>query len=295
MLEVEMNAYADQIRREFPDFHFSSVQYAGKGEDHIVVLIDGTWIFRFRKLERLPTSIGREVAVTEALRERGIKFVPRYEYVSADKMFGGYRVIEGDELTVDRFIKIPTARRADIVSQFADFLNALHGLPHRTVEEQNERYWDPRDITTYLRRYKEARREVLGTATSSHLLEKIDTFYSLFSEIQPPAYKVVHADLYDDHILVDESDRISGIIDFADASLADPARDFSFFWSYGEDIAEGIYEQYVFHDDSALLRRSQWHHVRHYIDRLYYELREGEQGDFLHDKSILETALERLF
>jgi len=48
---------------------------------------------------------------------------------------------------------------------------------------------------------------------------------------RPAPTAIVHGDLYFRHLLVDESDRLAGVIDWGDLCRGDPAVDLSMLWS----------------------------------------------------------------
>jgi aminoglycoside phosphotransferase (APT) family kinase protein len=50
---------------------------------------------------------------------------------------------------------------------------------------------------------------------------------------EPPPERVpVHGDLYERHVLVDEANRVSGVIDWGDVHAGDPALDLSFLYRF---------------------------------------------------------------
>jgi aminoglycoside phosphotransferase (APT) family kinase protein len=72
---------------------------------------------------------------------------------------------------------------------------------------------------------------------------------------------------------------ISGIIDFGDATIGDPALDFCFFWAYGDWVVPALYSRYTGRRDRGLLQRSRWHYCRYLIDRLFYAVRERDRRE----------------
>lgn len=88
----------------------------------------------------------------------------------------------------------------------------------------------------------------------------------------------MHGDLVPEHILLDEkTGQLSGIIDFGDVALGDPAQDFLGFWTYGEDTACRIIDLYCSDStDPGLLRRSRNHFIRYRLDQLYENIGNAE-------------------
>jgi len=102
------------------------------------------------------------------------------------------------------------------------------------------------------------------------VLARFDAFHDAFESVRPGPSRLVHDDLSDDHILFEDG-RITGIIDFSDASFGDPAIDLAFFWRLGEAALDAVLSQYRFaSEDRSLKTRSRWTFVRYMINQLAY-------------------------
>jgi len=68
------------------------------------------------------------------------------------------------------------------------------------------------------------------------------------------AEALVHGDLHTRHVLVDQGE-LSGVIDWGDVCIGDPAIDLPFFWSFlPPDARDGVLEHYGPIDDEARMR-----------------------------------------
>ena len=90
-----------------------------------------------------------------------------------------------------------------------------------------------------------------------------------------------------EHLLVDAAgQQLSGVIDFGDVGLGDPAHDLLGFWTYGVAAVERVIAGYAFkHGDAGLLLRSHRAWARYRVDQLWQALRwdEPEQADAAAD------------
>jgi aminoglycoside 2''-phosphotransferase len=120
------------------------------------------------------------------------------------------------------------------------------------------------------------------------LLAHFDAFHDAFEMLEPGLPHLVHDDISDDHILVDDpGTRIAGIVDFSDASFGDAAIDFAFFWRLGEASLDRVLADYRFApEDSALKLRSHWIFVRYLINQLAY----GQSAKW--HQSVAQTLAE---
>jgi aminoglycoside 2''-phosphotransferase len=281
---------ATQIRSAFPDLKFSTVRLIQGGEDHTVLLLDETWIFRFPRTSEYRRLLPQEIQLLAELQDRTSIPVPRYEYVSENGDFGGYRIIEGVALSPDRLKDLSETARVHVAEQLGGFLSALHGLPPHLISAS--RCWHLGD---YGRRYRESRRSLIADALESDLLSAVDDLYASFVDMQSPLQTVVHDDLRDAHILVAPSlDRLAGIIDFGDAAIGDPSLDFSYFWAYGDRFFDMVHARYQRESDDGFVARSAHHFARFLVDEVYYFARAGMQPETLAACSLLRKQLLKL-
>jgi aminoglycoside phosphotransferase (APT) family kinase protein len=66
----------------------------------------------------------------------------------------------------------------------------------------------------------------------------------------------VHGDLFDEHLLLDDAGCVSGIIDWGDACLADPALDFAGLYAWlGEEFVRQVLDHYGGPVDAAIMQQ----------------------------------------
>ena len=259
-----------KIRSAFPALRFAQTRLETYGDDNLVLVLDEEWIFRFSRTEARRPLFQRELRVLEALRPYSPLPLPQYEFVAPDQSFGGYRMIKGVELTPARFRQLPELTRCQIIAQLADFLSACHRVPLSALGEGPAR----RTYKDMAAMFARQQRPVLLGNVEMALIDQLDEFFARIAQ-QPlaPTLVVSHGDLSDDHILFDETTgALTGIIDLGDTTAADPASDFAFFWSYGDDVPAQMLERYGGPTDGALLIRSRWEHMCFLTTLLYRSL-----------------------
>jgi len=262
-----------RIRGALRALPFTTASLETYGEDNLIVVLDDKWIVRFPRNDDYRARFSAELNLLDVLGPLSELSVPRYEHVSPDKSFGAYRRIPGSELTPARFAALSESDRKDALTSLGEFLSTLHALPPRLIAQPDgtiARTWSGEQFAAL---YRGMRRAKIARVVPPAALERFDAFHDVFENSQQGPSRLVHDDISDDHILVDAG-RISGIIDFSDASFGDPAIDFAFFWRLGEDSLDAVLRAYRFAaEDPTLKVRSHWTFVRYMINQLAYGAR----------------------
>lgn len=259
-----------RIRAAFPNLGFANAELVTYGDDNLVVLLDRAWVVRFPRNDEYRARFVAELNLLDKLSPVSPLPVPHYEFVADDRSFGAYRMLAGSEMTPLSFNAMPSAAQQTALLQLSAFLSVLHALPPETVAQPDglvARTWNGEQFTAL---YRGMRRAKIARIVSPAVLARFDAFHDAYEEVRPGPSRLVHDDLSDDHILVQDR-RITGIIDFSDASFGDPAIDFGWFWRLGEAALDNILADYAFAaEDHALKRRSHWVFVRYMINQLAY-------------------------
>ena len=202
------------------------------GYDFEVVIADDEWVFRFPRRPGVEEALELEIALLPAVAPALPVDVPRFELVSRDPLFVGYRLIRGEPLLDEDGEGV----RA--------FLVALHafdpsGLPLQRFDWV-EAY---RDQCTEFERVVFPLLEHGQRERASRLFGEADTLVGF-----EPA--LVHADLGPDHLRVRDG-RLAGVIDWGDARMGDPAIDYA--WLLNGPFAD-------WNVDPDLRRRARFYH-----------------------------------
>ena len=270
--QVDVAALTGRIRAAFPDLAFQHAALNDLGEDHAVLMLDDTWVFRFPRGPEAASYAAGERRMLAALAETANLPVPRYERIAPDGSFAGYRRIAGEELTEARFAALPRVAQEQAIAEIGRFLARLHALPLALTADVEKVQWNGQ---VQARRYADRRDNYMRFVTPE-LLVRIDAFYAAMAlQASPAVLKMVHNDFTEDHILIDpETGRLTGIIDFTDAGPDDPAFDFTFLRAYGDWTVDAALEAYGAGAEHAAMReRSLWQYVRYRIEQLWWNAR----------------------
>jgi len=260
---VSRESARDAIVGVWPQFETAAVEFLAQGWDFCAFLVAETWIFRFSKHDGSTRKLQMESNLLPDLGERISLRIPKYEYALSlepnhRRPFAGYRKLPGSSGDVSKTVDRPMVAR-----QLGLFLSELHAYPiakarRAAVPQENQGTASWRDRALGQLAALEVDLEMPSAVLQKYLIEELPPSY-------PGSPRLVHNDLWPEHVLLDPgSGQVSGVIDWADAVIGDPARDFSclFAW-FGEGWLEEVLASYSGDPDSGVMARSRYLTVCH--------------------------------
>lgn len=233
---IDVGRAAEVIAAQFPELAGLPVRAFDSGWDNLVLAVGDDWVFRFIHRGVALPGAARELAVLTCLANRFVVPVPHPEHVGTpapglDWPFWGTRRLPGQEIAragLADHARVPAAHalgrflRDLHAPDLADEVTAAVSARGVTLPVDPMRRADSRHV---LARAQErlARLEHDGVALPSRLAELTDRAAAL----APPSGTVVllHGDLHVRHVLVDDDAAVTGVIDWGDTALGDPAVD----------------------------------------------------------------------
>jgi aminoglycoside phosphotransferase (APT) family kinase protein len=178
------------------------------GYDFEVAIVDDDWVFRFPRRSSVEEALQVEIALLPTLATALPVDVPVFEHISRSPLFVAYHLIRGEPLVDED---------ADGVRAFLEALHALDpsGLP---VERRD---W----VEAYRRQCAEFERLVFSLLDTD-LRRRAQRLFGEAETLVGFEPVLLHADLGPDHLLVRDG-RLSGVIDWGDARVGDPALDYA--------------------------------------------------------------------
>lgn len=243
------------ITASFPQFRNARVEMLDQGYDFRVFEVGARWLFRFPKHTGGAKKLTKELKLLGGLGKRLPLPVPDYEYSQESggsplQSFAGYKKIQGTPADVSEKVS-----RKEVARQLGPFLHELHSYSVDLAVAAGV----PEVPDLVSGRRGQALAELAGITELS--VGRDDLRLYVENEASPPVGPpcLVHNDLWAEHILVNRWGRVSGVIDWGDAIVGDPAIDFAGLYAwYGESWLEQVIECYPGKLDSALLLRSRY-------------------------------------
>ncbi|MFF0455092.1 phosphotransferase family protein [Nocardia africana] len=252
------------------------MEFSG-GWDTVATLVDDRWVERRPRRPEVAAQLLRETRLLPWLAAQLPLRVPVPRVAGENPLVVRHAMIPG------RALETPCAEQGFVVGRF---LRALHDCPPTAAIEHgsapSEQTRRDRNAT-----FEQFRADVVPLLPSAH---RPAALALLDAPRDFPADTVVHGDIGPEHILVDDAGRITGVIDFGDAQLGDPAIDLA--WAlYGAPPAFSAAVAAAYGVTGELRRRaSVWHRLGP-----WHEVTHGlETGSTAHIRSGLAGLLERL-
>lgn len=295
-VRIALQSHIDSIRDIFPEVRFKRAKLILSGLDHIVVVLDDSWIFRFPRSEAYRTNLAREIAILRELKNKTPVVLPDYRYIAPSNAFGGYAMVVGRGLQPELFHSLSRDMQRSLVQQISRFLSTLHALPTSILNGPDGMGHEWTEDQRFSSGDFENRARVLSTALDRSSLDTLERFFCTYGKSSQARKRVVHTDLNQDNILLSRRGGHIGIIDFSDAALGDPAWDFAAIGSYDDWVCPFMIENYAFAaEDVDLLDRSRQQAVRYWSDRLYNRIQGiHANGSIVSIVAMLRSSLKRV-
>ncbi len=198
-----------------------------------------------------------ERKLLSGLGERVSLPISNYEYFcesheSSIRPFARYRKLPGLGGDTSKIVDPHLAAR-----QIGVFLTRLHTYPVDKAREAGVP--EAPDLVAHWReKSREQLRKLNDLNVNMDLLVRYLENDTLVSFQGPPS--LVHNDIWAEHILIDTcSGGVSGIIDWADAVIGDPAIDFACLYAwYGKSWSENVLAHYTGKLDAEVISRSRY-------------------------------------
>jgi len=214
----------DQIIRQLAndaglDLVDPSIAFLGDGCDHDNYLVDRRFVMRVPKNDAVGERLETEVAFLSLLRDAPINAPRPIGPLRSNLLrqpYCVYSYLPGIEGDLAEGIDVKHAEHA-----FGQMIAYLHRIP----VEQAKALGLPveNDEIEESRMLAERRAAAIPDVVSGLRKDALDTV-----RLRPPQKRVaIHNDLWGEHILIEpQSGRVVGVIDWADACIGDPARDY---------------------------------------------------------------------
>jgi aminoglycoside phosphotransferase (APT) family kinase protein len=244
---VSLDLAGKLIRLQFPEIELKVIKQLGEGFDNTVIQINGEFVFRFPRRPIAVTLIQVENQLLPSIAGTLPFDIPEPVFFGKPSTiypypFTGYKIVKG-HLPVEGSV----ANKIESAKRFAHFLKVLHSFP---VEKARSLGVQPDGL-----------RRLDVSFRQKSLMENVSTLLKLGYNEQAYAVKdfverlgdvdvqhpitLVHGDIHIRNVLLNDEGILTGIIDWGDVHIGNPAIDFSFLYSYfPKEARQSFFEIY---------------------------------------------------
>lgn len=244
---VELEAALCMIAKQFPSLKPQKIRLLGIGWDNTAYLVDETLVFRFPRRQFAVPLLENEYHMLPQIAEHLPLAIPNPRWMGAPSQeypwpFIGHQILPG---TTACRADLSEEERASLAAPLARFLAALHRIPLAIAQEKNLSgdllgRLNIARITPLLRKNLEEINSMnIGLILPSKEIQELMEERKVFKI--PENSTIVHGDFYVRHLLVNEKRQLSGIIDWGDIHIGDPAVDLAIVHNFLPKIAHDAF------------------------------------------------------
>jgi aminoglycoside phosphotransferase (APT) family kinase protein len=275
---IDLETARAVIQNQFPQLAQQSIQFLGSGWDNQAFLVDEIWVFRFPHRQLAVELIKKECRWLPALAKQLPLPTSSPTWIGEPSElfpfpFAGSRLILGESL--DQALK----SEERLAHRIGDFLRKLHEVPiHGDPPSDDLRRADIPFRVELLRKQVS-----LGGFHSEDELA-IERAFEAAADARPAKHRTwVHGDMYPRHVIVQPQGEVSGIIDWGDLHVGDPALDVSIVFALLAPIdQESFWREYGNADPDLRIRAA--------FRALHYGIVLRSFGREASDEAIARTA-----
>jgi aminoglycoside phosphotransferase (APT) family kinase protein len=216
----------DVVVAHMPDYQVDSVVQVGEGLDNLAYEVNGELIVRFSKepdLARRTALLHHEARLLAAVADFSRLPVPEPTFTAAEQGYLAYVKLPGVPL-LDMSHHLRSEHGASIAATLGELLTAMHAVPVDRWTDLVDTDYHP--LAEWRRDAAQTYLTVAGQVPAVHR-RSAETFLDTPPPHDGYAPAFSHNDLGIEHILIDPvAWTVTGIIDWSDAAIVDPAYDF---------------------------------------------------------------------
>ncbi|TGB03557.1 phosphotransferase family protein [Halobacillus salinus] len=241
-----MDNYERRIKELYPDLKIDQIEWNEIGQNNDVIIVNNSLVFRFPKYIEGIYKLEKETKILDQIKGNVSLSIPRPQYRAFEpyevgKVFTGYPFIQGSPLWSQTMKEIKNEEHIQVLSsQLVAFLSELHSQPVASLDIKKQTAKDIRQSVVELYNdFQEKLFPYMKEISKSEVSHNFEGFLSR-DELFDFDTVLIHGDFGASNILWDPTtNRISGVIDFGEAEIGDPAYDFAgLLASYGQPFVE---------------------------------------------------------
>lgn len=249
---VKENKYVQYLKKVYLNLDVQTAYVNDIGQNNDVLIVNENIVFRFPKYKEGIVKLIAETKLLEKIQNYVSLSIPfpsyqHFQPMEPGKVFSGYHKINGEPFWNTIFHQLSEEDQSTSAVQLADFLKELHSIPVAEVSPVLK--GNTADVYSEIENlYFQLKEKLFAYMTKSARQDISQSFEAYLSDSSHFTFQpcLIHGDFGMTNILYNgEEKRISGVIDFGEAGIGDPAYDFAgLLSSYGSHFLAGFSSLY---------------------------------------------------
>jgi aminoglycoside phosphotransferase (APT) family kinase protein len=271
------------VERQFPELAPARLEPLGAGWDNAAYVVNGRWVFRFPRRKAFAGLLENEMRYLPRLAPHLPLRIPEPVWHGRPEEafpypFAGYELLPGETACAVAWTPEERLHNAPLLGRF---LAALHGP--RVDEETRTKAPGDELGRADLKKRAPIIRERLAQLEAKQVEVDGETVRAWLSRLEGTAPWTkptcwVHGDLYARHLLVDEHHTVTGVLDWGDVHLGDPAIDLTIAFSFLPPEARGAFREAYGDIDEATWNRARFRAFHYGVLLLHYGVNVGDEA-----------------
>lgn len=275
-----LGSYLQRIRALTPPIEIQAARLNRDGLVNDIVIVNDAVVFRFAKNEQSRALLVHEIRVLQFVAKHISLPVPCFESLAPDVVM--YPFLRDEPLSRETILRLPLPKQTALAAQLAQFLQSLHTIPSAELTAHHIRTKTLPTRVAYEKFYADLERELFPLLMRHQVIWLNQLFAPVWERTLDFSIKpaLAHGDLGPYHLLYDPATQLlSGVLDFGEASLYDPADDFA-------NLLNGLGESFVsrmllyYPSASLLLERARFYAANLELQWVMHGLRSDDRSWF---------------
>lgn len=285
--------FLDIVKKHHPNLKEDQIRVFEDGWDRVVILADRI-VYSFPRYKGAEEVLPAIAKFTQEFSKISPIKIPVMNLHQNSLVYVSYQFIEGVQLKKEVYSQIPKPKQLKIARKIGQFLKAIHtfsvdkALSMGVLNTGSVMFTDKE-----VKEIKDRVYPVIEQAERDWIDEFFNYYFSLYNDFSPKP-TVIHSDMQPEHIIVNaQTGELSGIIDFNDLEVADPAYDFRLLdWYYGEIFLEEAYKEYNLQKDKTWNERRRWYAELRMVSHLNHSLQLKDEERIKKHKHRLQEFVK---
>lgn len=287
------------LEHTFSNLKVKTIEVIGSGYDSIAYLVNEEYIFKTKISANKQKGYKKENAILDFLNKnlKSSIRIPKidYSYITEELSILGYKKINGKILNPEMYERMSLQKKSDLKTDIAKFLREIHHLDYSEIKEfaiDNKQ-----NVLEEYRLLKETIYNELTDVQKQYIedfMEKLNKT-TIFNDKKC----LCHNDFSCNHLLLDDKNKLVGIIDFGDSGIIDEYCDFIYLLEDSEEEIGSLFGEDILklYGDINIKKAKEYQKIveEYYpIETIIYGVKNNRQNFIKEGKSILNEMCKKI-